>query len=142
EVGAARPAGRRQAGRQGLNGMESNSSAHAAALWAGLSLILLLVLSARVVGQRRKHGVALGDGGVAELEHAIRAFGNATEYVPAGLIALAVLALAGAPPVVVHVIGLVLFAGRLTHAVGLSRSGEASLPRAVGIVLTWLAYIL
>ena len=28
------------------------------------------------------------------------------------------------------------------HAVGLSRSGEASMPRAAGVVLTWLAYIL
>ena len=27
------------------------------------------------------------------------------------------------------------------HAIGLSRSGGASLPRAIGVVLTWLAYI-
>ena len=33
-------------------------------------------------------------------------------------------------------------AGRVTHAIGLSRSGAASLPRAAGIVLTWIAYIL
>jgi uncharacterized membrane protein YecN with MAPEG domain len=122
--------------------MEISASAHAAALWVGLNLILLLVLSVLVVRQRRSHGVALGDADIPELTQAVRAFGNASEYVPAGLIAIAVLALVGAPPAVVHAIGFILLAGRIVHAVGLSRSGGASLPRAIGVVLTWLAYIL
>ena len=63
--------------------MDAVTSGHAAALWVGLHLILLLVLSLLVVRQRRRHKVALGDGGVPELAQAIRAFGNATEYVPA-----------------------------------------------------------
>ena len=121
--------------------MELTPSAHAAALWAGLHLILLLVLSVLVVRQRRKHHVVFGDDGVPELIRAIRAFGNATEYVPAGLIGLTVLALAGALPMLVHVVGMVLFAGRVAHAIGLSRSGEASIPRTIGVVATWLAYI-
>jgi uncharacterized membrane protein YecN with MAPEG domain len=121
--------------------MDMIASAHAAALWVGLHLILLLVLSVLVVRQRRLHRVVLGDGGVPALEQAIRAFGNATEYVPTGLIAIGVLALAGAPPMVVHVVGLTLFVGRAAHAIGLSRSGEASIPRTIGVVLTWLAYI-
>jgi uncharacterized membrane protein YecN with MAPEG domain len=108
----------------------------------GLHLILLLVLSVLVVRQRRIHRVELGDGDIPQLTQAIRAFGNATEYVPAGLIAIAVLALVGAPPPVVHATGLILLTGRIAHAVGLSRSGAASLPRAIGVVLTWLAYIL
>lgn len=122
--------------------MEVSPAAHAAALWTGLSLALLLVLSVRVVRLRRKHGIALGHGEAPELERAIRAFGNATEYAPAAIGALAVLALVGANALLVHAAGLMLFAGRVTHAVGLSRSGGASLPRAVGTVLTWLAYIL
>lgn len=121
--------------------MEATPAAHAAALWAGLHLVLLLVLSVLAVRQRRRHRVALGDGGVPQLTQALRAFGNASEYVPAGLAALAILALAGAPPMVVHLSGLLLFAGRVTHAVGLWRSGGASTPRAAGLLLTWLAYI-
>jgi uncharacterized membrane protein YecN with MAPEG domain len=39
------------------------------------------------------------------------------------------------------VVGLVLFAGRLIHAVGLSNSGGASIPRAIGMICTWVAYI-
>ena len=122
--------------------MDVMPAAHAAAFWVGLHLILLLVLSLLVVRQRRRHRVELGDADIPALTQAIRAFGNATEYVPSGLVALAVLALAGAPPLVIHPVGVVLFVGRLAHAVGLSRSGAATLPRAVGVVLTWLAYIL
>lgn len=122
--------------------MEISASAHAAALWVGLHLILLLVLSVLVVRQRRSHGVALGDGGVPQLTQAVRAFGNATEYIPAGLIAVVALALVGAPPLVVHAAGLTLLVGRIAHAVGLSGTGGASLPRAAGVILTWLAYIL
>ena len=72
---------------------------------------------------------------------AVRAFGNATEYVPTALIGVVVLAFLGAQPLLVHTAGLLLFAGRVAHAWGLSRSGGASLPRAIGVVATWLAYI-
>ena len=107
----------------------------------GLHLVLLLVLSMLVVRQRQRHGVVLGDGGIPKLAQAIRAFGNATEYVPAGLVAIAALALAGAPPMVVHAVGFTLLVGRIAHAVGLSLSGGASPARAAGMILTWLAYI-
>ena len=115
---------------------------HAAALWVALHLVLLLALSALVVRQRRKHAVELGDADIPELAQAIRAFGNATDYVPSGLIALVMLTVAGANPMAVHSVGLTLFGGRLAHAIGLSRSGAASLPRAVGVLVTWLAYLL
>jgi hypothetical protein len=121
--------------------MPNATADNAAALWVALHMLLLLVLSALVVRLRQKHKVALGDDGVPELAQAIRAFGNATEYIPAGLAALIVLALVEPRPLPVHVVGLTLFAGRLTHAVGLSTSGGASIARAAGILLTWLAYV-
>jgi len=117
------------------------TSAHAAALWAGLHMVLLLTLSIRVVRKRQQHKVALGDGGLPDLAQAIRAFGNATEYIPAGLAVLALFAVLDAAPLVTHMVGLFLFVGRVIHAVGLSRSGEATLPRAAGVVLTWLAFV-
>lgn len=121
--------------------MDPKDAAHAAALWTGVHLILLLVLSVLVTRQRRKHKVEIGDGGVPALIGAIRAFGNATEYVPAALVALGVLALSGAAPLLVHAIGLILFAGRVLHAIGLSRSTGASMPRVAGVLLTWVAYV-
>jgi uncharacterized membrane protein YecN with MAPEG domain len=121
--------------------MDVATSGHAAALWAGLNLFVLLVLSVLVVRQRRLHKVVLGDGGVPQLAQAIRAFGNATEYVPAGMAALATLAMVAAPPLAIHIAGFLLFAGRVLHGYGISRTGEASLPRAIGVVLTWLSYV-
>jgi uncharacterized membrane protein YecN with MAPEG domain len=121
--------------------MGAVTSGHAAALWVGLHLILLLVLSLLVVRQRQRHKVALGDGGVPELAQAIRAFGNATEYVPAAMVGIAVLALVEAPPLAIHLTGFFLFAGRVLHGFGLSRSGGTSFARAIGITLTWLAYV-
>lgn len=116
-------------------------AAQAAALWSGLCLLLLFVLSLLVVRQRQKHKVSIGDGGVPQLTQAVRAFGNAAEYVPAVLAGLAVLALAGAPAWMVHVIGAMLFVGRAAHAVGLSTNQGISLGRSVGQVLTWLALL-
>ena len=77
--------------------MDLIPAGHALALWSALHLLLLLGLSLLVVRQRRRHGVALGDGDVAELACAIRAFGNASEYIPMGLVGLTSLTLAGAP---------------------------------------------
>ena len=105
--------------------MDPQASAHAAALWTGLHLILLLVLSVLVTRQRRKHHVEIGDGGVPALNQAIRAFGNAAEYVPAALVGLGVLALVGAMPLLIHPIGFLLFAGRLMHAA--VRIGDSTL---------------
>lgn len=121
--------------------MDIASSAHAVAFWVGLHLLLLLTLSLLVVRQRQRHKVMLGDEGVPELAQAIRAFGNATEYVPPALVGLAVLALVEAPPLAIHVAGVILFAGRVMHAVGLSGSGGATFPRAIGMLLTWIAYV-
>jgi uncharacterized membrane protein YecN with MAPEG domain len=116
-------------------------SAHAAALWVGLNLLLLLVLSALVVRQRQRHKVLIGDAGVPELLRARRAFGNATEYVPAAMGALAMLALVGVPAPVVHGVGLVLFLGRIAHAWGVSVNAGSSLGRTAGTILTWLAFL-
>jgi uncharacterized membrane protein YecN with MAPEG domain len=114
----------------------------AAAVWVALHLLLLLVLSGLVVRQRRGHRVAIGDGGVPQLNRAARVFGNAAEYVPAFLAGLILLALIDAPAGVVHGLGALMLAGRTAHAVGLTRSEGPTGPRTVGMVLTWLSYLL
>lgn len=121
--------------------MDSSSAGRAAALWAGLNLVVLLVLSGLVVRERRRHGVVIGDAGVPELLRAQRAFGNAVEYVAPGLGALAVLAVAGAPAAAVHAIGGCLFAGRVIHGAALSVNAGPSPGRTVGMALTWTALI-
>ena len=56
------------------------SGAEAAALWSGLLLLLLVVLSMRVALTRRSRRVSLGDGGDPDLALKSRVFGNAAEW--------------------------------------------------------------
>ena len=120
--------------------MPDMTAAQAAALWSGLLILLLVILSVRVVMARQKNRVVLGDGGNAELILAGRVFGNATEYIPVGIAALAVLTLLGLPAYAVHGVGGALFLGRVLHASGLT-AGKPTPGRLGGMVLTYLALI-
>ena len=118
-----------------------NTAPQAAAFWTALLLILLVVLSALVVRQRRTHRVGLGDGGQATLQQASRAFGNAAEYIPAGIAAMILLSQLRSSFLLIHLIGLLLFVGRLVHGLAISGNGGVSAGRVVGMLLTWTAYI-
>ena len=118
--------------------IETMTPVQAAALWSGLLLLLMLVLSGRVVMNRRKHKVLLGDGGGSQITLAGRVFGNAAEYVPVGVGALALLAMLGMPAMAVHAVGAGLLAGRLIHAVSLSDK-KPTAGRVLGMVLTYAA---
>lgn len=121
-----------------LMGPEAQPGAvEALALWAGLLILWMVVLSVSVVTQRRKLRVSLGDGGHDALAMAGRAFGNATEYIPAGLIALLLLALLGATPVLIHALGATLMIGRLAHGAGLLFQKGPSMGRLLGMALTY-----
>lgn len=120
--------------------MADMTSVQAAALWSGLLILLLVFLSGRVVMARRKHRVSLGDGGVADVTLAGRVFGNAAEYIPVGVGALAILSLLGLPAYAIHGVGGTLFLGRMLHASGLSPRGPTP-GRLFGMVLTYLALL-
>ena len=109
----------------------------ALSLWVGLLVLWLVVLSFGVVAQRRRLKVAFGDGGHVSLTAAGRAFGNAAEYVPVGLIALLLLALTGATPLLIHALGATLLVGRVIHAAGLLFQKGPSLGRILGMALTY-----
>lgn len=108
------------------------------ALYAGLSGILLLALSSRVVNARRTHKIGFGDGGNEELMRAIRVQANFTEYVPLILVLILLIEMNGNSPVVVHSLGTVLLVSRVLHAAGLSRTSGVSTARFAGILGTWL----
>jgi uncharacterized membrane protein YecN with MAPEG domain len=117
-----------------------NTAPQAAAFWTALLLILMVVLSFLVIQQRRRNKVLLGDGGHDSLILAGRTFGNAAEYIPAGIAALVLLTVLHASIVTIHLVGALLFAGRFVHAFGLSAT-RLTLARMVGMVLTFAAYI-
>jgi uncharacterized protein len=108
----------------------------AAALWSGLLILLLLVLSGVVVSGRRKHMVSFGDGGNSDLLAASRAFGNLVEYATPGMIAMLLLAAVGAPAWMIHAVGATLLVGRALHALGLLFQTGPSMGRVIGMLLT------
>jgi uncharacterized membrane protein YecN with MAPEG domain len=110
--------------------------------YAGLLGLLLLGLSYNVSRERMALKVLLGDGGHPSLQRAIRAQGNLIEYAPMALILLGSLEALGFHHGVLHFLGIVLIAGRLFHAYGLTRNAGASLPRALGAALSWLMILL
>lgn len=112
------------------------------ALYAAPLALLFVVLSIRVVKARRKARVALGDGGDEPLRRAMRAHGNCAEYVPMALVVMALAEYGGGPAWAVHVLGLALLAGRLVHAVGISRPQENFRFRVVGMSLTYASLLL
>ena len=112
------------------------------ALYTGLLGLLFLGLSALVVANRYRSGVALGEGGDKVLERAIRVHANFAEYVPLTLILIAALEMNGVPAWTVHALGLALLAGRLLHAWGLYRSSGTSFGRGAGVFLTWTVLLL
>jgi len=110
-------------------------------LYVALAAIILLALTIRVIRLRRRLAIGLGTGGDAELEKAVRCHGNFTEYAPMGLILMASAELSGAAAGSVHAIGILLIAGRLLHAWGLSRSRGTSIGRLTGVVATVAALV-
>ena len=57
-------------------------------LYAGLCVLLVVFLGARVAAWRFRHKIGLGDGGDKELIKRVRAHANATEYLPLALLLL------------------------------------------------------
>lgn len=112
-----------------------------AAIYAGVNILLLLILAFRVPGMRQKHKVSLGHGENPELLRAMRAHGNAAEYIPAGLVGLTLLALLdpASPLWVLHAAGGALTLGRLLHAGGLM-AGEINFGRVAGTILSFIAF--
>jgi uncharacterized membrane protein YecN with MAPEG domain len=113
-----------------------------ASVYAGVNLLILFLLAFGVVRARQKHKVSLGDGGNPAVLQAMRAHGNATEYIPAALVGLGLLAILDPVPILaVQVLGGVFTFGRVLHGIGLSTSGGVSAGRMIGILSTWLAFL-
>ncbi|MBM7068444.1 MAPEG family protein [Actibacterium sp. 188UL27-1] len=105
-------------------------------IYASLTALVFLTLSARVIAYRRSNQISLGDDGDKSLLKRMRAQANCAEYAPIGLILLALAELQGAPAIALHLLGLTLFAGRAIHAYGFSASPPVMGLRVVGMLLT------
>jgi uncharacterized membrane protein YecN with MAPEG domain len=109
--------------------------------YAAALAVMYVVLAGLVVRQRVKCRVGLGDGQQPALVKAVRIHGNFAEYVPLLLILLLILEIQGAALWQLHLIGGLTLAGRLSHAVGLSKTSGTSAPRMIGMLSTFVALL-
>lgn len=118
------------------------SSLYAFGFYTALNALIMLVLSILVVRARVVTGTEIGDGGKREMAAPLRAHANNAEYVPMALLLMWALASPiGGSIWLIHGVGAPLTLGRLIHAIGLSRSTGVSSLRFLGMVLTWIAFI-
>lgn len=97
---------------------------------------LYLILTARVIIFRRKNKIGLGDDGNKGLMKRMRAQSNFVETVPLALIMLILIELNNQSSILVHVLGILLLAGRIMHAIGFSAHPPKMRLRVLGMTLT------
>ncbi|MFA9443453.1 MAG: MAPEG family protein [Hyphomicrobium sp.] len=112
------------------------------AFYAALLALFFVFLSFRVIGWRRLKSVELGHGEDSELLRRMRVHANFAEYVPFTLLLMAMAESMTAPRPLIHVAGLILIAGRLMHAYGLSQTPHILRLRVGGMILTFTALAL
>ena len=114
---------------------------HVFAIYAALNAFIMLVLGVLVTRARVKTQTGIGDGGNPDMARPLRAHANNTEYTPMALVLMWALMPLGGSVWIAHAIGLPLTIGRIFHAIGLTHTEGPSALRLIGMVLTWIAYI-
>lgn len=111
----------------------------ATALWGALLAPVFLWLSGLTIRRRGQARVAVGSGGDAALERAMRAHANFAEYVPFALVLMALAEAGGTPRWIIHVTGGALLAGRALHGWNFVRPREDLRLRITGMIATFCA---
>ena len=106
-------------------------------VYAAILAVMFVTLSIRVIALRRAGKLPLGFQGDIALERRVRAQGNFAEYVPLALLLLAFVEMRDAPAWLLHAMALVLVAGRLSHAYGVSQIRESFAFRVSGMAMTF-----
>lgn len=107
------------------------------ALYVVVGSLFILKFLLDVVRLRRQYRVSIGDGGVSDLQLAIRIHGNAVENIPIAMFLLVMTEMNGADIWMLHLLGLFFFFGRMMHAWGLR--SRTVLWRRNGMLLTLLS---
>lgn len=117
----------------------NETSLAAAGLYAGLCMLIMFWLANETGRLRRGHKIAVGDGGNAHLARIMRGQANAAENMPLFLIMLAIAALAGMAPWLVHLLGLAFTLARALHAWHFIQARAPFWQRIVGFGVAGLA---
>ncbi|MEW2917671.1 MAPEG family protein [Ruegeria sp. ANG10] len=110
-------------------------------IYAALLAVLYVVLSAKVISQRRSDKISYGDGGNTAMLKVMRTHSNFVEYTPFALLLIAMVELQGAGGLLLNLLGLALLIGRVLHAYGFGRSPQIVILRQIGMLLTFTAIL-
>ena len=100
---------------------------------------LFIRLALNVIKRRGSHRVALGTGDHADLEAAIRAHGNFSEYVPFALLLILSAEINGSPAWLVALVALMLVVGRFMHASAIPAGDLMGRTRGMKLTISALA---
>ena len=109
--------------------------------YAAIFALLFVFLSFRVIKARRQEKIAIGAGGSAVLERAMRVHANFAEYVPFALLLLSFIEQKGGHFLYVNILCLMLLAGRSLHIYGVSNENENLRYRVLGMSMTFATII-
>ena len=113
------------------------------AFFSSILALIFYKLSINVIRLRRKYKVSLGSSKKhKDLDQAIRAHGNLSEFLPVGLILLACLEVNHLPKIVVFMCGLFFLIGRYLHASSFLKEEIDSSNRVLGMKITHWSIIL
>lgn len=110
-------------------------------IYAALLAILYVVLSFKVISQRRSEKISYGDGGKTAMLKVMRTHSNFVEYTPFALLLIMMVELQGASGLLLNLLGLTLLSGRLLHAYGFGRSPQIVTLRQIGMLLTFASIL-
>ncbi len=105
-------------------------------MYGGACGLLVTGLGAYVSASRGKFKSFIGDAPPPELQRIIRAHGNASEWVPLGVLLLLLLEVSGLGSLPLHLLGGGFLLARLLHAMGVIGKSPLS---AAGAGLNYLA---
>ena len=105
-------------------------------LYAGLLALWFLLLTLRVVQERHRTRISLGDGGDATLHRRIRGHANFAEYVPLALLMMGFLEVGHRSIYLLHALGIALVVARVLHGLALSFGWQTRFGRVSGAAIT------
>lgn len=110
-------------------------------LYTGILGLIFMLCAINVIKMRYKYEVGLGDSGNEPLVKAIRIHGNFAEYIPIILLLMAFYEMNGGTNTFLHVAGVILVLGRISHAIGLTKSSGISRYRQFAVLTTFIILI-
>ncbi len=110
--------------------------------YAAIFALVFVFLSFRVIKARRQEKIAIGAGGSAVVERAMRVHANFAEYVPFALLLLSFIEQKGAHFLYVNFLCLLLLVGRSVHIFGVSNENENFRYRIHGMLMTFATIVL